>query len=178
MSAPLALFVAGIATPAGAIEIVVDEQESVRALYFADDVSQIRPSIERYYGKEGSGYSLTPRPLPSHIRAALEAYFAGDLTAIDALPVATKGTVFQRQVWAALRTIPAGTTISYGELSHRIGNPKAVRAVGLANGANPIAIVVPCHRVIGANGSLTGYAGGIERKQWLLEHESAEQRLF
>ena len=83
----------------------------------------------------------------------------------------TAGTDFQREVWRALRGIPCGTTLSYGELARRIGRPNAVRAVGLANGANPIGVVVPCHRVIGSNGSLTGYGGGIERKRWLLDHE-------
>jgi O-6-methylguanine DNA methyltransferase len=83
------------------------------------------------------------------------------------------GTDFERSVWAELRCIPLGTTISYGELAKRIGNPNAMRAVGLANGKNPIAIVVPCHRVIGANGSMTGYGGGIHRKEWLLRHEGA-----
>lgn len=102
--------------------------------------------------------------------AQLQAYFAGDLIDFD-LPIELHGTEFQRRVWAALREIPYGETISYGELARRVGNPKASRAVGLANGRNPVAIVVPCHRVIGANGSLTGYGGGLERKVWLLEHE-------
>jgi methylated-DNA-[protein]-cysteine S-methyltransferase len=101
----------------------------------------------------------------------MRAYFAGNLTAIDDLPVATGGTDFQRQVWRALRQIPCGETISYGELARRIDRPAAVRAVGLANGSNPISVVVPCHRVIGSDGSLTGYGGGIERKRWLLTHE-------
>jgi methylated-DNA-[protein]-cysteine S-methyltransferase len=101
----------------------------------------------------------------------LQAYFAGDLTDFD-LPMAAHGTEFQRRVWAALCDIPYGETISYGELARRVGNPKASRAVGLANGRNPIAIVIPCHRVIGADGSLTGYGGGLERKVWLLEHEA------
>jgi methylated-DNA-[protein]-cysteine S-methyltransferase len=101
-------------------------------------------------------------------------YFAGELGAIDDLPVKTAGTPFQRAVWSALREIPLGATESYGKLAERIGRPTAVRAVGLANGSNPIGIVVPCHRVIGANGSLTGYGGGMERKRWLLEHEKAQ----
>jgi len=105
---------------------------------------------------------------------SLDAYFAGDLTAIDDVPVATNGTPFQRTVWAALRRIPAGTTTSYGALAASIGYPSAMRAVGLANGANPVAIIVPCHRVIGADHSLTGYGGGLPRKRWLLEHEGFE----
>jgi methylated-DNA-[protein]-cysteine S-methyltransferase len=103
--------------------------------------------------------------------AQLNSYFAGELTDFD-LPMEMVGTDFQRRVWAALCDIPFGETISYGELARRVGNPKASRAVGLANGRNPIAIVVPCHRVIGADGSLTGYGGGLDRKVWLLEHEA------
>ncbi|HEV3094547.1 MAG TPA: methylated-DNA--[protein]-cysteine S-methyltransferase [Solirubrobacteraceae bacterium] len=102
----------------------------------------------------------------------LQAYFAGELTAFE-LQLDLRGTPFQQRVWAELQEIPYGETISYGELARRVGNPKASRAVGLANGRNPVAIVVPCHRVIGADGSLTGYGGGLDRKVWLLEHEAA-----
>ena len=104
---------------------------------------------------------------------ALGRDFTGELHALDALPVATGGSAFQRRVWRALRDIPPGTTISYAELALRVERPSAFRAVGLANGANPIGIVVPCHRVIGSDGSLTGYGGGLERKRWLLAHEGA-----
>jgi methylated-DNA-[protein]-cysteine S-methyltransferase len=104
------------------------------------------------------------------IAAQLDAYFAGELTTFD-LEMNLSGTEFQRSVWAQLREIPYGETISYGELAGRVGNPNASRAVGLANGRNPIAVIVPCHRVIGADGSLTGYGGGLERKTWLLDHE-------
>jgi methylated-DNA-[protein]-cysteine S-methyltransferase len=109
--------------------------------------------------------------MPERVRDVLGGYFRGAVTGIDALAVATGGTEFQQQVWAALRAIPAGETRSYGALAKAIGRPAAVRAVGLANGANPIGVVVPCHRVIGQNGTLTGYAGGLERKRWLLAHE-------
>jgi methylated-DNA-[protein]-cysteine S-methyltransferase len=109
---------------------------------------------------------LTPR-----LKRAFDAYFAGDLTAIDALEADPAGTEFQRQVWTELRRIPAGATISYSQLAARVGRPEAVRAVGAANGRNPVPIVVPCHRVIGANGSLVGYGGGLELKRWLLVHE-------
>ena len=105
------------------------------------------------------------------MKDALARFFAGDVEAIAPLAVRTNGTDFQRRVWAALRRIPAGRTTTYGELAATIGAPAASRAVGLANGANPIAIVVPCHRVIGANGTLTGYGGGLARKRWLLDHE-------
>lgn len=110
----------------------------------------------------------------AHVVEQLNAYFAGELTDFE-LPMTMRGTEFQRRVWAALCEIPYGETISYGELARWVGNPKASRAVGLANGRNPVAIVVPCHRVIGADGSLTGYGGGLERKVWLLEHEATHR---
>jgi methylated-DNA-[protein]-cysteine S-methyltransferase len=105
-------------------------------------------------------------------REQLRAYFAGRLFDFD-LPLAPQGTAFQRRVWHELRGIPFGSTVSYAEIARRLGQPTAVRAVGAANGRNPIAIIVPCHRVIGANGTLVGYGGGLERKQWLLRHEAA-----
>ncbi len=104
----------------------------------------------------------------------LHAYFDGDLTVFE-IPVRLGGTAFQREVWSQLQDIPYGETISYGELARRVGSPKASRAVGLANGRNPVSIIVPCHRVIGSNGQLTGYGGGIERKTWLLDHEAAHR---
>jgi len=107
----------------------------------------------------------------TRIEKAFDRYFAGALGALDALAVDPAGTDFQRSVWRALREIPVGETRSYGEIARRLGNPKAMRAVGLANGQNPIALAIPCHRVIGADGSLTGYGGGMERKRWLLAHE-------
>ena len=122
----------------------------------------------------------TPRRDPFGLSTAMGDYFRGDVTVIDKLPVVFSGTPFQVKVWNALRTIPAGQTTSYGALAKEIGEPKAVRAVGLANGANPVAVIVPCHRVIGSDGSLTGYGGGLERKKWLLAHEAqhAAQGLF
>ncbi len=110
---------------------------------------------------------------PAWLREPLAAYWRGDLDALRSIPCAAPGTPFQQDVWALLRTIPAGETRSYGELAAQLGRPQAARAVGAANGANPIGIVVPCHRVIGANGTLTGYAHGLARKQALLEHERA-----
>jgi methylated-DNA-[protein]-cysteine S-methyltransferase len=110
--------------------------------------------------------------VPASLTRALRAYFEGDLEAVATIPTATGGTAFQREVWKALRTIPAATTISYGELAAKIGRAGASRAVGAANGSNPIPIVVPCHRVIGANGTLTGYGGGLAHKKWLLDHEA------
>lgn len=110
---------------------------------------------------------------PAGIVTALAAFFRGDVTALDAIPVDPAGTAFQRRVWAALRTIPAGETTTYGALAGALGMPTASRAVGAANGANPIWLVVPCHRVVGASGALTGYAGGLAVKRWLLAHEQA-----
>lgn len=111
-----------------------------------------------------------PSPLLERAREQMEGYFAGSLRVFD-LPFALDGTDFQRLVWAALCEIPYGTTASYGEIARRIGRPRAVRAVGGANHNNPLAIVVPCHRVIGSDGSLVGYGGGLSVKQWLLDHE-------
>jgi methylated-DNA-[protein]-cysteine S-methyltransferase len=105
------------------------------------------------------------------IRTALDRYFAGDIAAVDQLAVGYHGTAFENRVWQALRGIAPGATASYGQLAAVVDSPKAARAVGRANSLNPIAIVVPCHRVIGANTKLTGYAGGLERKKWLLDHE-------
>ena len=102
----------------------------------------------------------------------LERYFAGELDALDEVQVEMNGTDFQRRVWSALRDVKAGRTASYSDVARSIGSPAAVRAVGAANGANPVAVIVPCHRIIGTNGTLTGYGGGLERKQWLLRHEN------
>ncbi len=110
-------------------------------------------------------------PPPKEIAGAIAGYFAGDLRAIDGLEVDPQGTPFQQRVWAALRTIPVGTTWSYAQLARAVGQPTAMRAVGAANGRNPIAVVVPCHRVIASDGTLGGYGGGLEMKRWLLQHE-------
>lgn len=147
--------------------LIVSEGGTLRALDFADFAGRMHRLLGRHYGP----VDLAEGDTPPAIAAALDAYFAGDLAALDRLPVATGGSEFQRRVWAALRTIPVGETLGYGALAARLGQPGAARAVGLANGANPIGIVVPCHRVIGASGLLTGYAGGVERKRWLLAHE-------
>ena len=159
-------------SPMGKMIRVTDEQGRLRMLEFFDHEDRMRRLMERYYG----ACDVSPGEAPAAIRDALSAYFTGDFSAIDAIETAMGGTDFQRLVWAALREIPAGTTESYGALAVRIGAPKAVRAVGLANGANPIGIVVPCHRVIGSDGSLTGYGGGMDRKRWLLTHERAAFR--
>jgi methylated-DNA-[protein]-cysteine S-methyltransferase len=159
-----------IETPIGTLILVADAEGNLRVTDWTDHEDRMLLLLERHYGK--NKFRLEPTRNPNGLTDALTRYFAGDLTAIDALPVLTAGTPFQREVWRALREIPCGTTTSYGELAARIGRPAAVRAVGLANGANPIGVVVPCHRVIGANGTLTGYGGGLHRKRWLLHHES------
>jgi methylated-DNA-[protein]-cysteine S-methyltransferase len=158
-------------SPIGTMLLIHDPEGHVRALDFHDFESRMRRLLRLHYGAQGNDFTLEDRTVPEAIQRALRNYFAGDLEATDGIPVATNGTPFQRDVWAALRTIPAGTTLSYGTLAHQLGRPKSVRAVGLANGANPVAIVVPCHRVVGADRSLTGYGGGIDRKRWLLAHE-------
>jgi methylated-DNA-[protein]-cysteine S-methyltransferase len=107
------------------------------------------------------------------LRGRLDGYFSGDLRALDPIAVDTAGTPFQRAVWAALRRIPPGTTWSYADVARAVGAPAAVRAVGAANGANPVAIIIPCHRVVRTGGALGGYGGGLERKRWLLAHERA-----
>ncbi len=170
MSETLRLFIDHIDTPLGRLAVVADEGHRLRAVGWTDGHARMERQLSGR-ADPGPGVALVERANPGGLSAALRAYFDGDLAAIDRLPVVFDGTEFQRRVWAALREIPCGETCSYGDLALRIGNPKAVRAVGLANGANPIGIVVPCHRVIGADGSLTGYGGGVERKNWLLEHE-------
>ncbi|MEQ7155080.1 methylated-DNA--[protein]-cysteine S-methyltransferase [Brevundimonas aurifodinae] len=157
-----------IETPVGEMLVVTDGEGAVRALDFAD----YEPRMMRLLARHAPGATLTPGQAPEAVRQALAAYFAGDVRALEGLRVKTAGTAFQAEVWAALRAIPAGETRSYGQLAAAIGRPSAVRAVGLANGSNPVGVIVPCHRVIGANGTLTGYAGGLERKRWLLAHEA------
>ena len=154
-------------TPIGTALLVTDADGALRALDWEDFESRMRELLRLQYGAPVLQTATAPDP----IRAALEGYFAGDLDGLKTIKWRVAGTPFQRKVWTALRTIPAGTTTSYGALAAQLDMPKAVRAVGLANGSNPISIVVPCHRVIGANGSLTCDGGGLERKRWLLQHE-------
>jgi len=158
-----------LATPIGTALLVTDERGSLRAFNWTDYEPAMRAWIARRYPKA----KLAEGRAPSPVRGPFEAYFKGDPRALETVPWTASGTAFQLQVWEALCTIPAGETLSYAGLAARIGRPTAVRAVGLANGSNPVAVVVPCHRVIGANGSLTGYGGGLPRKRWLLAHEGA-----
>jgi methylated-DNA-[protein]-cysteine S-methyltransferase len=155
-------------TPTGVMWIVTDAEGQLRAIDWHDMGDRMIRCLRLQYGED---LRLEAPQHGSGARRALESYFEGDLGAIEAIPTCTRGTEFQRQVWAALRQIPAGATVSYGDLAVRIGRPTAVRAVGAANGANPIPVIVPCHRVIGADASLTGFGGGLARKRWLLAHE-------
>jgi methylated-DNA-[protein]-cysteine S-methyltransferase len=146
---------------------IVAEDGQIRCLYM--DLQRHRPADAELGEPEPRGRDAEP------FRAAAEqinAYFAGELTTFD-LPLAPRGSEFQLRVWTALRDIPYGRTESYGDLAKRIGSPGAARAVGLANGKNPIGIVIPCHRVVGSNGSLTGHGGGLDRKRRLLDLELA-----
>lgn len=163
------LTLARVPSPIGVVLLATDDAGFIRALDFEDYEARMMRLLRLHYGAAAVREGAAPRA----VAEALSRYFAGELTALEDLACATGGTAFQRQVWAALRTIPAGTTINYGALAARAGRPGAARAVGAANGANPISLVVPCHRVIGADGTLTGYGGGLKRKQWLLTHEGA-----
>lgn len=167
---PIVLTLDRLPSPVGEVLVVTDADGVLRALDFAE----FEPRMMRLLARHAPGFSLSAGPAPKAVRQAIADYFAGDLDAIGRLPAKTAGTDFQRAVWRALRDIPPGQTRTYGQLAAAIGSPRAVRAAGLANGQNPIAIGAPCHRVIGANGTLTGYAGGLERKRWLLAHERGE----
>mgnify|MGYP001183725966 CR=1 FL=1 len=152
--------------PLGSLEIVASTAGLCMVEFAAHAERYLRIIATRYGEVE-----IADGEDPHGAVPALTDYFAGDLRAIDRLPADAPGTPFQRAVWTELRRIPAGSTISYQQLAGRLGRPTATRAVGAANGQNPVGIVVPCHRVIGANGTLTGYSGGIDRKRWLLAHE-------
>jgi methylated-DNA-[protein]-cysteine S-methyltransferase len=169
MSDVLRLSIDRIDTPIGELLLVADSAIKLRAIDWTDYENRMFRLLRLHYGNDG--YTLDSVHNPHGFRDKMERYFAGDVYALDDIEVETAGTPFQRSVWKELRNIPSGSPISYRKLAEQIGRPNAVRAVGLANGANPIGIVVPCHRVIGANGSLTGYGGGLARKKWLLDHE-------
>lgn len=162
------LYADTIATPIGDMFIVAGEGALVYADFDGDEARRQRLLARRFGDTRPANQAD-----PYGISAALVRYFAGDLAALDELAISTGGTTFQQLVWDALRAIPIGQTLSYGELARRLGAPSAARAVGMANGQNPISVVVPCHRLVGAGRTLTGYAGGLERKRWLLRHERA-----
>lgn len=167
----LTLLIDRIATPLGEFALVADELGKLHTAEWTDCMDRMERSLRLLHG--ANGYSLKNARNPGGHSAALRAYFAGDIAAIDKLPVAKIGTDFQQLMWRSLRKVPAGKTMAYSDFAKRIGKPAAIRAVGAANGANPISVVVPCHRLVGANGSLTKYGGGLQRKQWLLAHEGA-----
>ena len=155
--------------PIGPILIAVDEAGVLRAVDFHNDEAGFRRLLKRSYAQAQIVFGAAPETM----RSAFKRYFEGEIRALEAISVRVVGTAFQLKVWKALKAIPAGETRSYGAIAAAIGQPSAVRAVGLANGANPAGLVVPCHRVIGADGSLTGFGGGLDRKRWLLRHEGA-----
>ena len=159
-------------SPLGRLVVITETSGALRLIAWLEEHPKLEPVLLGY--ARDARYEVRSASDPGGATRALRDYFVGDLDALDRLEVADAGgTPFQRRVWRALRDIRCGTTLSYGELARRIGQPQAVRAVGLANGQNPINLVVPCHRVIGADGALTGYGGGLRRKRWLLSHERA-----
>jgi methylated-DNA-[protein]-cysteine S-methyltransferase len=169
MPPPERLLLDRMASPLGEMLLVTDEAGLLRAADFHDHEARMRDLLRRHYGAQ----AVAAGAAPAAVRDALARYFAGEFAALGEVGWATAGTAFQRAVWSALVRIPVGQTTTYGALAVQLGRPGAMRAVGAANGANPISIVVPCHRVVGANGSLTGYGGGLPRKHWLLRHEGA-----
>lgn len=162
-------FIDRSATPLGELLLVIDEKGHICALDWVESEARLMKRLAIQHGRES--FSVQKKSNPNGLMEIMLRYFSGELTAIDSLPILMVGTQFQLCVWQQLRKIPCGEIITYGELAKRIGRPTASRAVGMANRSNPISIAVPCHRVIGSNGNLTGYAGGIVRKQWLLQHE-------
>ena len=157
-------------TPIGIALLVTDAEGVLCALDWEDYEARMTELLRRQHGT----VVLKNGCAPQAIRAAMSAYFDGDLNSLGTIAWRLAGTPFQRKVWTALTKIRAGTTMSYGALASDLKMPKAVRAVGHANGANPLSVVVPCHRLIGANGSLVKYGGGLSRKRWLLAHEGVE----
>ena len=157
-------------TPIGTALLVTDADGNLRALDWEDYETRMKELLRLQYG----AVELKPGQAPREMRTALTGYFKGEIDRLDTIRWRVAGTPFQQKVWHALSRIPAGTTMSYGAMAAKIKLPRAVRAVGHANGSNPISVVLPCHRLIGANGSLVKYGGGLERKRWLLQHEGVE----
>lgn len=164
------LYTDQIKSPIGQITLIANDK-AVIFLDFTDNQNRIKKLLEKRFG----AYNLSPKKL--EWSDAISHYFAGDFAALENIPTETGGTDFQQRVWQGLRQIPVGQTKSYLEMAKLLGQPTATRAVGMTNGLNPVALILPCHRVIGANGKLTGYAGGLERKRWLLAHESKNSGL-
>lgn len=159
---------ARVLTPIGPITAIVHDG-ALCALAFPRERHSSLARLEARFGP----HRVERHPDPLGVTSRIAAYFDGDLGALDAIPVRTGGTGFQRSVWEALRRIPPGSTWSYARLADEVGAPTAVRAVGAANGRNPVPLVIPCHRVIASDGTLCGYGGGLDRKGWLLSHEGA-----
>ena len=157
-------------TPIGVALLVTDDDGVLRALDWEDHEPRMRRLLRLQCGQ----IELKNARAPAALKSALAAYFRGELDRLGDIEWCVEGTPFQRKVWQALPKIPAGKTLSYGALAAKLGSPRAMRAVGHANGSNPISVVVPCHRLIGADGSLVKYGGGLERKRWLLRHEGVE----
>jgi methylated-DNA-[protein]-cysteine S-methyltransferase len=166
LESPSQIRIEQVDSPVGRV-VLASSGDILCGLYFAETPEELIAHLKRRYDE----FKTITGGGPSLFRLRLEDYFQGNLSALDDLPVDPGGTPFQRDVWAALLQIPVGSTSSYAEIAKRVGRPAAVRAVGAANGSNPISLVIPCHRVIGSDGSLTGYGGGMNRKDWLLRHE-------
>jgi len=166
------LLVEKIASPIGAV-LITHDGNVLCNVEFADSAERRRQELAQHFPNT----AIEPARDHSNLSAAIARYFDGEVTSIDDLPVAGIGTPFQQECWAALRIIAPGSTRSYGEQARALDKPHAARAVGRANASNPFAIVVPCHRLCGANGDLTGYGGGLERKRWLLDHEARHARV-
>lgn len=164
------LYIDQIESDIGTIQVVVKDDQ-LCAVDFAEYQERLHRSLTHRYG----AFVCEARVNPLGICDRIRAYLAGDLNSLADIPVAAIGTPFQQKVWSQLRQIPPGETLTYGQLASQIGQPKASRAVGRANACNPIMIVVPCHRVVGIKNQLTGFAGGLERKRWLLQHEQTTQ---
>lgn len=173
MSGMASIDVATVASPVGELTIAAKD-DRVCMVHFGARSRDVLARLAAWYPDAETRATEDPAGAVGVLRR----YFDGDLGCLDEIEVELHGTPFQTSVWKALRDVKAGTTVSYMELARRIGSPAAVRAVGAANGANPVAIVLPCHRIIGANGSLTGYGGGLDRKRWLLDHEGVARSLF
>ncbi|MBW4466167.1 MAG: methylated-DNA--[protein]-cysteine S-methyltransferase [Pegethrix bostrychoides GSE-TBD4-15B] len=155
-----------LSSPIGRILVITDDQT-----LYGVEFEGYEARTYKFLAKRFGDYQLNIYQNSTKISQHIQAYLEGDYHSLDQIPVSTSGTAFQQQVWTALRQIPVGTVMTYGELARQLNKPAAARAVGITNSLNPISIVLPCHRVIGANGTLTGYAGGLERKRWLLQHE-------
>jgi methylated-DNA-[protein]-cysteine S-methyltransferase len=167
---PEAFLLDRLETPIGTALLVTEADGTLCAFDWDDHSSRVRDLLRLQYG----AVPMKERPAPRQVRAALSDYFKGDLAALSRIKWRVAGTPFQRMVWMALAQIPPGTTMTYGALAAKLGMPKALRAVGHANGSNPLSVVVPCHRLIGADGSLVKYGGGLKRKRWLLAHEGVD----